>query len=423
MQRTAIVVDDSRVARMTLKKLLVAADFNVTEFGSGEEVIEYLQSASSESPDIIFMDVMMGGMDGLTATKKIKEDPKLKAIPVIMCTGNDTQDDHDKAVEAGAVTALSKPPESKALATVLDAISLHVDETEAVAEPAASFDEEAFITKILSAVELQWLPTLENRIDNNVHNVVDNLSPDVYKDVVNALINEQLEQKQASVDTRIRAVAESVSQEIIKDSTTKMIDDRLANFAPASEQPSLEQFTESIEVVVAEQAQIASKVAEETMLDSAAKSVQAVVAEADLPAQINEFFAERGEEWLTEQEEELGSQLTAQLDALIPSLVSEKLAETLPLAIKEQIGDLEQPNKDTELDQQDVDSVINSALHRHTTSVFQPLISATINKRFSETKVVSIEELNGLKQDINVLKKISIGLGVAVIGLLIAAIF
>ena len=72
MQKQALIVDDSRVARMSLKKALLSHDVDITEASSAEEAISYLETSQSH-PDIIFMDVMM---DGLQATKQLKGDPK-----------------------------------------------------------------------------------------------------------------------------------------------------------------------------------------------------------------------------------------------------------------------------------------------------------------------------------------------------------
>ena len=63
----ALVVDDSRVARMTLSKLLRDHSYSSVEWGSAEEAMQWLQTTDT-LPDIIFMDVMMATMDGLTAT-------------------------------------------------------------------------------------------------------------------------------------------------------------------------------------------------------------------------------------------------------------------------------------------------------------------------------------------------------------------
>ena len=108
MQKQALIVDDSRVARMSLKKALLSHDVDITEASSAEEAISYLETSQSH-PDIIFMDVMM---DGLQATKQLKGDPKFNNIPIVICTGNETTLDNENALAARAISVLSKPARS-----------------------------------------------------------------------------------------------------------------------------------------------------------------------------------------------------------------------------------------------------------------------------------------------------------------------
>lgn len=130
--KTALVVDDSRVARLTLSKLLRAQEFDIVEQGSAEDALHWLQQ-TADLPDIIFMDVMMTGMDGLAATRQIKAEPAWNAVPVVICTGKDTDADLQQALSTGASAVLSKPPAAEAL----DRLLADVAKTEAasVAEP------------------------------------------------------------------------------------------------------------------------------------------------------------------------------------------------------------------------------------------------------------------------------------------------
>nr|MDQ2697014.1 response regulator [Pseudomonadota bacterium] len=80
--KTALVVDDSRVARLTLSKLLKERGIDVTQAGSAREALEHLKH---HRPDVVFMDFMMPDMDGLEATRHISENPVTAQIPVIIC--------------------------------------------------------------------------------------------------------------------------------------------------------------------------------------------------------------------------------------------------------------------------------------------------------------------------------------------------
>lgn len=168
----ALVVDDSRVARMTLNKLLQAHRAEIVEKSSAEEAIDWLASTST-LPDIIFMDVMMAGMDGLTASKQIKAHDSWKDIPIIVCTGNETEADYNQALEVGAQTVLSKPPDADAVSAILTALPsspLDLDESAILLQPfiqdgavkgdAKEFDIEAIITSL----KQRCLPELEERL-------------------------------------------------------------------------------------------------------------------------------------------------------------------------------------------------------------------------------------------------------------------
>ena len=66
----ALVVDDSKVAHLTLRKMLMERNVEVDWVGSGEESIAYLKK---QKPDVVFMDVMMPGMDGFETMRAINQ--------------------------------------------------------------------------------------------------------------------------------------------------------------------------------------------------------------------------------------------------------------------------------------------------------------------------------------------------------------
>lgn len=103
----ALIVDDSKVAHLTLRKLLAERSIEVDWVGSGEEAIAYM---SKQRPDVIFMDVMMPGMDGFETTSAITKHPTLSSPPpIIMCSANATDEDRQDAKNSGAIGFLSKP--------------------------------------------------------------------------------------------------------------------------------------------------------------------------------------------------------------------------------------------------------------------------------------------------------------------------
>ncbi len=103
----ALVVDDSKVAHLTLRKLLTERSIEVDWVGSGEDAIAYMER---QKPDIIFMDVMMPGMDGFETTATITNNSAIATPPpVIMCSANASEEDKQNAKECGATGFLSKP--------------------------------------------------------------------------------------------------------------------------------------------------------------------------------------------------------------------------------------------------------------------------------------------------------------------------
>ena len=117
--KKALVVDDSKVAHLTLRKLLLERGVEVDWVGSGEDCIKYLEN---KKPDIIFMDVMMPGMDGFETSRTITSQHQDNA-PIIMCSANATDEDKRDAKESGAVSFLSKPYTPDQLDAVLRSVS------------------------------------------------------------------------------------------------------------------------------------------------------------------------------------------------------------------------------------------------------------------------------------------------------------
>lgn len=118
--RTALVVDDSRLARLALSKLLKKREVDVEMVGTGGEALDYLSNAR---PDVVFMDYMMPDMDGFEATRKIHgvlgDDP----VPVVMYTSQDSEEDREKARQLGIAGFLSKPSGEDSLDEILQVLS------------------------------------------------------------------------------------------------------------------------------------------------------------------------------------------------------------------------------------------------------------------------------------------------------------
>lgn len=83
MSRKVLSIEDSLVDQAHIKSILVQMGFSVVTAGSGAEGVA---KAKSEKPEIIFLDVVMDGMDGYEACRVLRESPETKDIPVVFVT-------------------------------------------------------------------------------------------------------------------------------------------------------------------------------------------------------------------------------------------------------------------------------------------------------------------------------------------------
>lgn len=118
--KKALIVDDSRLARIALSRLLKTRDIEVDMVGSGHEGWQYLQTSQ---PDIVFMDCMMPGMDGFETAQRIFSDPACHQPVIVMYTSQDTDADRQRAREIGISGFLGKPTTVSALDELLQSIA------------------------------------------------------------------------------------------------------------------------------------------------------------------------------------------------------------------------------------------------------------------------------------------------------------
>ena len=106
MGKRILAVDDQEDNRRILRDRLTAAGYEITEAVDGEEAVEI---AERLVPDLILMDIQLPGIDGYEATRRIKANPLLKAVPVIAVTSYAVSGDDEKAFEAGCTAYIPKP--------------------------------------------------------------------------------------------------------------------------------------------------------------------------------------------------------------------------------------------------------------------------------------------------------------------------
>lgn len=123
-QKRALVVDDSKSARIILSRMLEKYDIEVDMAESAEQAIEYL---NHNRPDAIFMDHLMPGMDGLQAVKVIKENPQTAMIPIMMYTSQEGELYVGQARALGAMGVLPKQVRPVDVSKVLYELHLLAD--------------------------------------------------------------------------------------------------------------------------------------------------------------------------------------------------------------------------------------------------------------------------------------------------------
>ena len=139
MRKTALIVDDSKTARVVLQKMLETHDLEVHNAESAESALSYL---SENRPDIIFMDHEMPGMDGFEAVSAIKKNPDTATIPIMMYTAQEGELYVGQARALGAVGVLPKAVEPVELSKVLESLRV-IGEDAARREHYRKYQDEA----------------------------------------------------------------------------------------------------------------------------------------------------------------------------------------------------------------------------------------------------------------------------------------
>ena len=115
--KTILVVEDNELNMKLVRGLLSMGDYDVHEAVDAESGIEL---ARQHSPDLILMDIQLPGMDGLAATRLMREDRELVDIPVVALTSYAMEGDEEKAMESGCSGYISKPIDTRSFLESID---------------------------------------------------------------------------------------------------------------------------------------------------------------------------------------------------------------------------------------------------------------------------------------------------------------
>lgn len=203
-RKCALIVDDSKTARQVLAKKLQAYQIDIETADSAVTAIDFLYG---NTPDAVFMDYEMPGMDGFQALKIIKSNPKTATIPVMMYTSKEGGIVLSQARALGAIGVLPKKMEAGGLESIIEQLHLlphqqslvenfhdeldqyrskvtfptdinalsnveylnkRKDNDEKVEYPEEIFDESVFVLKRQTRIFLKELMSAEKRISNNL---------------------------------------------------------------------------------------------------------------------------------------------------------------------------------------------------------------------------------------------------------------
>lgn len=234
-KKRALIVDDSKLARFVLKEMLQGYGIEADTKESAEEALGYL---CTETPDVIFMDHTMPGMDGFKAVEAIKQDPKTTAIPIMMYTSKEGEVYVSQARALGAIGVLPKQLKPVELGQVLYQLKLissaqmemqsetlalsakqpsslrramYIEKPEAVAVTDEADEKSASVYDVDSAYSARQSINLENIVQNAEYSV----EWSTLRPLVQELLDEQRKQIQEDISSSMVSVARQLAGETV----------------------------------------------------------------------------------------------------------------------------------------------------------------------------------------------------------------
>ena len=119
IKQKVLVVDDEENIRMLVKFNLEKAGYEVLEASDGNKAIE---TAVNSTPDIVILDLMLPGIDGLEVCRNLKRHPRTAALPIIMLTAKSDEIDRVIGLELGADDYMTKPFSQRELVARIKAV-------------------------------------------------------------------------------------------------------------------------------------------------------------------------------------------------------------------------------------------------------------------------------------------------------------
>ena len=117
MAKSILIVEDNQTNAQLLKDVLVIKGYEVFIVTNGDDA---LASMEASKPDLVLMDVQLPGMDGYEVTRKMRDNPETKELPVIAVTAYALKGDKEKAMDAGCDGYMSKPINTRELPKMVE---------------------------------------------------------------------------------------------------------------------------------------------------------------------------------------------------------------------------------------------------------------------------------------------------------------
>jgi two-component system phosphate regulon response regulator PhoB len=115
MKKTVLIVNDESVPRAALRDAFVVRGYRVVEAADGAEG---LLSAARHLPDLIVLDLVMPGLDGLTVLARLQDAARTASVPVVMVEGQPGRFHREMAIELGAAEVFAAEDSAEEIAAV-----------------------------------------------------------------------------------------------------------------------------------------------------------------------------------------------------------------------------------------------------------------------------------------------------------------
>ena len=149
LKQSVLVVEDEEDIRELVSYNLLKEGYQVAGVASGEEA---LAAVNAKPPDLVLLDLMLPGLDGLTVCRKLKANPLSEPIPIVMLTAKGEEVDIVTGLNMGADDYVTKPFSPKVLLARVQAVLRRAAAQRAAADEYEADDEESDVVEIRDLV-------------------------------------------------------------------------------------------------------------------------------------------------------------------------------------------------------------------------------------------------------------------------------